>query len=237
MGQTYVIRYNGGRYQSRVSDYNAIRGLDLTMGAPNYHPPSVEEALGRPMGVKDTHDCFDCHATAEGEGLNVRFGSLVPGVQCENCHGPAQHVRAVRSGDAAHAGMPRLEKLSSEDMADFRGRCHRTWLQIELNGPHDIRNIRFQPYRFANSKCYDSSDRRTGWVACHDPHRNVEPRPAAARDESLPHGQGELRDLPHAPNRAARLTQPFLGSHHPDRAGKREDSRLRLSGGLAVAGE
>ena len=32
-GQTYVFERNGTYYESRVSFYNALRGLDLTMGA------------------------------------------------------------------------------------------------------------------------------------------------------------------------------------------------------------
>lgn len=40
-------------------------------------------------------------------------------------------------------------------------------------GPHDINNVRFQPYRLVNSKCYDPSDRRISCAACHNPHQEV----------------------------------------------------------------
>src|SRR6478735_2693836 len=32
-GQTYVFEYNGGLYESRLSFYGSLGGLDLTMGA------------------------------------------------------------------------------------------------------------------------------------------------------------------------------------------------------------
>ena len=37
-----------------------------------------------------------------------------------------------------------------------------------------IQNIRFQPYRLTNSKCYDAEDTRIRCTACHDPHRSLE---------------------------------------------------------------
>ncbi len=75
--------------------------------------------------------------------------------------------------------MPKLAKLSAEEASEACGRCHRTWSQIALDGPHDIRNVRFQPYRLTNSKCYDSADARIRCAACHDPHRDVETKSSA----------------------------------------------------------
>jgi hypothetical protein len=43
-----------------------------------------------------------------------------------------------------------------------------------MNGPHGTANVRFQPYRLANSKCYDADDKRISCLACHDPHREVD---------------------------------------------------------------
>ena len=36
-----------------------------------------------------------------------------------------------------------------------------------------IINVRFQPYRLANSKCFDGADPRISCLACHDPHQDV----------------------------------------------------------------
>src|SRR5437870_11049791 len=61
-GQTYVYHWNGAWYESRVSFYRAIGGLDLTMGVASLHPKTLEEAAGRRMSVRDSTDCFGCHA-------------------------------------------------------------------------------------------------------------------------------------------------------------------------------
>jgi predicted CXXCH cytochrome family protein len=37
-----------------------------------------------------------------------------------------------------------------------------------------VNNVRFQPYRLTNSKCYDPSDARIRCTACHDPHGPLE---------------------------------------------------------------
>jgi hypothetical protein len=78
--------------------------------------------------------------------------------------------------------MKKLTQLSTEEMSDFCGSCHRTWADIAANGPRGLANVRFQPYRLTNSKCYDVEDRRISCVACHDPHRESS-RGAAAYDD------------------------------------------------------
>ncbi len=66
--------------------------------------------------------------------------------------------------------MTRLAGLSTEEISDLCGACHRTWSQVAANGPRGVLNVRFQPYRLTNSKCYDAADRRIACTACHDPH-------------------------------------------------------------------
>ena len=66
----------------------------------------------------------------------------------------------------------KLSRLSNEELSDFCGACHRTWQDVQANGPRDINNVRLQPYRLATSTCYNASigDKRIGCVACHNPH-------------------------------------------------------------------
>jgi hypothetical protein len=96
---------------------------------------------------------------------------MVPGVRCGQCHGDAtRHVAEMRAGKAGNARMAKLSEMSTEDLSILCGRCHRTWAEIGANGPRGILNVRFQPYRLTNSKCYDTADRRIACTACHDPH-------------------------------------------------------------------
>jgi hypothetical protein len=171
-GQTYIFERNGAFYESRVSFFNALQGLDLTMGAQSSQPASLEEAAGRRMEKNDARACFGCHSTGSVRQAALNLESMSPGVGCEACHGPAaKHVAAIRSANATEARMAKLEALSSEEMSDLCGACHRTWSQIALNGPRGVNNVRFQPYRLTNSKCYDAADRRIGCTTCHDPHQ------------------------------------------------------------------
>ena len=174
-GQTYVFEHNGVLYESRVSFYNALGGLDLTMGAQQIKPSGIDDAAGRRMDAIGARDCFGCHSTGAVSGGQLHLPSIVPGVGCESCHGTAErHVAAVRAGNAAAAKMPKLSGHDAEEMAELCGRCHRTWSQIAMNGPRGVLNVRFQPYRLTNSKCFDATDARMACSACHDPHGPLE---------------------------------------------------------------
>lgn len=163
-GQTYLFQHDGIWYESRLSYYSKIQALDLTMGAPPGEPRSLLEAAGREMTGKDVTACFGCHTTNSIVAGKVTFEKLQAGVGCESCHGPAaKHART-------NLPMKSLTGLSTEEQSDLCGRCHRTWADIASNGPRGVGNVRFQPYRIANSKCYDATDRRIACTACHDPH-------------------------------------------------------------------
>jgi hypothetical protein len=174
-GQTYVFERNGAFYESRVSFYNALDGLDLTLGAYGRKPTGLEEAAGRRMDAIGARDCFACHSTGGVSEGTLHLESMTPGVGCESCHGPAEkHVAAIRAGDVAAAKLPKLGSLAADEMSEVCGRCHRTWSQIALNGPRGVNNVRFQPYRLANSKCYDATGDRIRCTSCHDPHGPLE---------------------------------------------------------------
>jgi hypothetical protein len=174
-GQTYVFERDGAFYESRVSFYNALGGLDLTMGAGNSKPMSLADAAGRLMVTGEARECFGCHSTGAVSDARLHMETMTPGVGCESCHGPAEkHVAAVRTGNLAAAKMPKLGSLPAEEMSELCGGCHRTWSQIALNGPRGVLNVRFQPYRLANSKCYDATDSRIRCSACHNPHVPLE---------------------------------------------------------------
>jgi hypothetical protein len=179
-GQTYLYQRNGSWYESRVTYYEAISGLDVTLGHAKLVPANPELAAGRELSIQETVECFGCHASHAIRDGRLHLETVVPGVQCERCHELAsKHAAAAKIGDVAVAAIRHLGALSTEEMSDFCGQCHRTWSQIAMKGPHNINNIRFQPYRLTNSRCYNPKDRRISCVACHDPHREVERTPTS----------------------------------------------------------
>ena len=179
-GQTYVFKHNGSYYESRVSFFNDTQDLDFTLGASRSVPASLDEAAGQVMHAADEQACFGCHSTGAVSGSRLEVERMAPGVTCESCHGPgAEHVAAVQAGspDPPHIFNP--GKLNTGDLADFRGSCHRSWMQVELMHLKSIQNVRFQPYRLALSKCFDQDDPRISCLACHDPHQNMKREPAS----------------------------------------------------------
>jgi hypothetical protein len=163
-GQTYLYRQDGQWFESRVSFFPAAGVLDLTMGAQNITPHNAAETAGRPVPASEVGLCFGCHASGTPDSKG-----FVPGIQCERCHrSTAAHVAAKP------ARMAKLSALSTEEMSDFCGQCHRTWAKVAADGPRGIQNVRFQPYRLGNSKCYDAADPRIRCTACHDPHGPLE---------------------------------------------------------------
>lgn len=173
-GQTYVYHYNGAYYESRVSFFNDTKSLDATLGSSGSRPQNIEEAAGHKQSAEDARDCFACHSTAAVQVDQLHVERLMPGITCEGCHGPgAAHVEAVkaRSLQALHIFNP--GKLSTQDLSDFCGSCHRSWQQVEMMHVTGVQNVRFQPYRLELSRCFDATDRRISCLACHDPHHEV----------------------------------------------------------------
>jgi hypothetical protein len=164
-GQTYIFEKDGMPHESRVSFFRAIDGLDSTLGASNAPPANLMEAAGREMGKQDAAQCFACHSTRAAS-------SFVPGIQCERCHGPT---------DGHLANLQPLKKLGqggAEEISTFCGQCHRTWAQIAGQGLLGVGNVRFQPYRLTNSKCFDVDDKRISCVGCHNPHQELDRKDA-----------------------------------------------------------
>ena len=179
-GQTYVFERNGTQYESRVSFFKKINGLDLTMGVNDSPARDIGEAAGREMTRRDSADCFGCHSAGGVRDGSLHVETMAPGVQCANCHvGGEKHAAAVERGDPKAGQIARLKSQNAEETSELCGKCHRTWADIAANGPRGIGNVRFQPYRLANSKCYDALDARIRCTACHDPHSEAETRPTA----------------------------------------------------------
>ncbi len=173
-GQTYLLEDKGVFYESRVSFYQKIGGLDLTIGAPKNIPSSLNLAVGRVLSDKEVGNCFECHSTAGMNGGKLNLARVTPGVGCEACHGPGgPHVNAIQSGTPGGKLVFNPASLGGDELTqDFCGSCHLGSNDFEELRKLQVNNIRFQPYRIFYSKCY-SNDRRISCMACHDAHEAI----------------------------------------------------------------
>jgi Cytochrome c554 and c-prime len=171
--QTWVFERQGKWYEGLVSYYPNIQGLDITIGDAALTPHTLEEAFGRELLHSEPKDCFGCHATNAAQNGKLNLDSMQPGVRCEHCHvGANTHLLDSLQGQYDSAP-PKLGKMTTEDISSFCGQCHRSWEAVMRGHTRGIINVRFQPYRLANSKCFDGADPRISCLACHDPHQDV----------------------------------------------------------------
>jgi hypothetical protein len=172
--QTWVLERNGNLFESRVSYYPSIQGLEITTGDEQLMPKSIDEAVGRPIGTDEAKACFNCHATNAIARYQLDLKGLHPGITCERCHAGARAHAADMIVGSASAPMPQsLRELPSEDLSNFCGQCHRSWETVVRAHWKGQADVRFQPFRLANSRCFNGADPRISCVACHDPHQQV----------------------------------------------------------------
>jgi hypothetical protein len=175
-GRTYILESSGNLYESQVSSFAGLRGLDLTPGHAPMEPGDVKNALGERLSSSTGAWCFGCHTTYSSMNSKFDAARAVPGVHCEACHGPgADHIREIKAGqmDEASAAILNPARLGPVDSVDFCGACHRTAIDVvEAEVSYGPMNVRFQPYRLEKSRCWGrGGDARLTCIACHDPHQ------------------------------------------------------------------
>jgi Cytochrome c3 len=173
-GDTFLYQQNGIYFESRVSYYRALNGLDLTTGRTRFQPNRIDTALGRRMSPDEPPLCFGCHSTASSTDNQFHPERLIPGVSCEACHGPgAQHVAQMSLEHDARTSTLIFNpaRLSPPDAVDFCGACHRTAADVSLNSITGIFNLRFPASRLEQSRCWGNGDARLTCTACHDAHK------------------------------------------------------------------
>jgi hypothetical protein len=175
-GQTYIYQQAGLFYESRLSFYKSLQNLDLTTGHSSATPANLEDAAGRLLDPDSLGHCFGCHTTASTTSAGFDTSHLTPGVSCEACHGPgAIHVALMEAEkkEDGRAAIFNPVRLSPVALVDFCGACHRTLNDVYEMGITGVANVRFQPYRLENSKCWRDGDPRLACTACHDPHKQL----------------------------------------------------------------
>jgi len=174
-GQTYILERDGALYESQVSRFAALRGMDITPGHTPVDKGNLKNALGERLSTSAAAHCFACHTTYSATNSKFDSSRAVPGIHCEQCHGPGlAHIQAIHAdqrGEAIKAIFNPAD-LSPVESVDFCGACHRTTMDVvestEAYGPI---NVRFQPYRLEKSRCWGTQgDARLTCIACHNPH-------------------------------------------------------------------
>lgn len=214
--QTWVFERDGVYYESLVSYYPSVDGLAITIGDTEITPTTLEQAVGRKLPPNEPIACFGCHSTGAVLEGQLTLSSLEPGVRCEHCHaGVTAHLIGASQGQATETAPPDLRKLTSEDLSNFCGQCHRSWETV-IRGPwRGELNVRFQPYRLANSKCFKGNDPRISCIACHDPHKELVTDSAAYDSKCLAcHAAKGVPDNSHTTAKACPVQKSNCASCH-----------------------
>jgi hypothetical protein len=180
-GITPVGRIGKQYFEHRFSYYSRIQGWAPTFG----HPPHVSTALSELGMLQDNRtifQCFNCHATdVKRESGGPDLSGILPGVQCERCHGPgSSHIQAAQRGSPREVVTKEVVnpgRFPARALIQICGQCHRlpspdSGDEPELENPV---TVRFAPIGLMASRCFRSS-RNLSCVTCHDPHDDAKPR-------------------------------------------------------------
>jgi Cytochrome c3 len=163
-GQTPLVETAGATLESHVSYFPQLGRFGITIGQDGGPSSNAEVALGAKQSTATLKSCLRCHAT----GITADFQPVTPGVQCEKCHAGAEdHARG--KGTVVNPG-----RLRSDEQVRLCGSCHRDKPPVDDT---QLENVRFQPLRLMNSKCFSSG--KLACTTCHVAHRDARRNDAA----------------------------------------------------------
>ena len=237
-GQSYLLQHEGKLYEARLSYYAAYGDFAITPNHPTTPDDSLEKAVGRAISADEAPKCFGCHTTASSTSDKFDPTHALPGVTCEQCHGPgATHIAARKSAlEESGIGMEfNPAHLTPLESVDFCGACHRTWWDVNLAGLTGIGTLRFPAYRLEKSRCWGKGDARITCMACHDPHKPLV-KDSAAYDNRCQscHAIASAKPTADHPGAACPVAQQNCASCHmpkyevPDMHTKFTDHMIRV---------
>jgi predicted CXXCH cytochrome family protein len=168
--------------EHRLTHFTGDGSLGITPGQKRDGAKSGTTPVGCELLADESLKCFGCHATqlSGRDQSELDPTTMIPGVTCERCHGPARaHVEAASRG-----ALPENLKLAGDSsrwearrQLEFCGRCHRHPDRVppEQLNPEDPHLARFQPIGLSQSRCYRGSNGRMTCLSCHDPHARSSP--------------------------------------------------------------
>jgi hypothetical protein len=215
-GQSYLWWNSDRLYQAHVS---YLSEGDAWINSPGpYYDGTVD--FSRPVPLR----CMECHVTwigADPQEMN-RFDrqTLIPGVTCVRCHGPAhEHVAFHRQHPEETRGKRIVNPaaLSIERQNEICAQCHsageehsslfsyrpgeplQQWLQPDLSAsaesnadPHSANQLA----RLMQSPCFQQSG-GFACTLCHDPHQNQSGSATYAQHCRSCHQQNSCPEVQH----------------------------------------
>jgi hypothetical protein len=180
-GSTPVGRLNGQYFEHQFSYYARIQGLATTFGHAAHVSSPVAE-LGILQDNLTISRCFNCHSTGVPQSVSgPDLNGMLPGVQCERCHGPGStHIQAAENGAPAEFISKQVVnpgRFPAKALIQICGQCHRLPEPDEGDRPElgNPVNVRFAPVGLLASRCFQGSV-AISCVTCHDPHQDARPR-------------------------------------------------------------
>jgi hypothetical protein len=171
--------------EHRLTYYTRDQELKTTPGQKGEDQNIKSTPWGREVRLREARKCFRCHATqiSAHSDMGVDPKTMIPGVACERCHGPARaHVVAARRGalDEELAMPMGPGTWTAESQFELCGKCHRHPSNVppDLLVADDPILARFQPVGLSQSKCFQGSSGSFTCVSCHDPHARSSSDPA-----------------------------------------------------------
>ncbi len=203
-GMTFVtlLQDRFGRSRLLEHHWSWFRDGDVLAQTPGHtvtNQASGLEFFGQVYDPGATRMCFSCHTTAfRYDGARIDTASMIPGVQCERCHGPQRdHVERMLRTKSPQSTKTRTPPPARQQVYAC-GECHRR--PDEINDeirPNNPVIARFPSVGLVQSKCFLATEAQgtLTCVTCHDPHGAEHP-PAGFYD-------GKCRDC-HDPRRDPR---------------------------------